>query len=43
MPLRPLRSNPRWNRESSHFKELTLGQTLPNLESRVIEQYNVAT
>jgi quinol monooxygenase YgiN len=30
------------HRESSHFKELMLGQTLPNLESRVIEQYNVA-
>jgi quinol monooxygenase YgiN len=31
------------HRESSHFKELMLGQILPNLESRVVEQYDVAT
>lgn len=30
------------HRESPHFKELMLGQILPNLESRVIEQYDVA-
>jgi quinol monooxygenase YgiN len=29
------------HRESSHFKELMLGQILPKLESRVIEQYDV--
>jgi quinol monooxygenase YgiN len=29
------------HRESSHFKELMPGQILPNLESRVIEQYDV--
>jgi hypothetical protein len=27
---------------SPHFKELMLGQILPNLESRVVEQYDVA-
>lgn len=30
------------HRDSPHFKELMLGQILPNLESRVIEQYDVA-
>jgi quinol monooxygenase YgiN len=30
------------HRESRHFKELMLGQILPNLESRVVEQYDVA-
>jgi quinol monooxygenase YgiN len=30
------------HRETSHFKELMLGQILPKLESRVIEQYDVA-
>ena len=30
------------HRESPHFKELMLGKILPNLESRVIEQYDVA-
>src|SRR6201987_3578604 len=30
------------HRESPHFKELMLGRILPNLESRVIEQYDVA-
>ena len=29
------------HRESRHFKELMLGQILPNLESRVVEQYDV--
>lgn len=29
--------------ETPHFKELMLGQILPKLESRVIEQYDVAT
>ncbi len=29
------------HRESSHFKELMLGQILPNLESRVVEQFDV--
>jgi quinol monooxygenase YgiN len=29
------------HRASSHFKELMLGQILPNLEGRVIEQYDV--
>ena len=27
--------------ESPHFKELMLGQILPNLESRVAEQFDV--
>jgi quinol monooxygenase YgiN len=31
------------HRESSHFKELMLGQILPRLESRVVEQYDVVT
>jgi len=31
------------HRESSHFKELMLGQILPHLESRVVEQYDVVT
>ena len=30
------------HRETPHFKELMLGQILPKLESRVIEQYDVA-
>jgi quinol monooxygenase YgiN len=30
------------HRETSHFKELMLGQILPKLESRVVEQYDVA-
>lgn len=30
------------HRETAHFKELMLGQILPKLESRVIEQYDVA-
>jgi quinol monooxygenase YgiN len=30
------------HRDSSHFKELMLGQILPKLESRVVEQYDVA-
>jgi quinol monooxygenase YgiN len=29
------------HRESEHFKELMLGQILPNLEQRTIEQYDV--
>jgi len=29
------------HRESPHFKELMLGQILPNLESRVVEQFDV--
>jgi quinol monooxygenase YgiN len=29
------------HRESDHFKELMLGQILPNLEQRTIEQYDV--
>ena len=29
------------HREAPHFKELMLGQILPKLESRVIEQYDV--
>lgn len=30
------------HRDSPHFKELMLGQILPKLESRVVEQYDVA-
>src|ERR1700759_1041192 len=30
------------HREPSHFKELMLRQILPKLESRVVEQYDVA-
>lgn len=30
------------HRESAHFKELMLGQILPKLERRVVEQYDVA-
>ena len=30
------------HRDSAHFKELMLGQILPKLESRVVEQYDVA-
>ena len=29
------------HRETPHFKELLVGQILPKLESRVIEQYDV--
>jgi quinol monooxygenase YgiN len=29
------------HRETRHFKELMLGQILPKLQSRVIEQYDV--
>jgi quinol monooxygenase YgiN len=30
------------HRDSPHFKELMLGQILPKLDSRVVEQYDVA-
>lgn len=30
------------HRESPHFTELMLGQILPQLDSRVVEQYDVA-
>jgi quinol monooxygenase YgiN len=30
------------HRDSSHFKDLMLGQILPKLENRVVEQYDVA-
>jgi quinol monooxygenase YgiN len=30
------------HRDSPHFKELMLGQILPKLENRVVEQYDVA-
>ncbi|HME74547.1 MAG TPA: putative quinol monooxygenase [Mycobacterium sp.] len=30
------------HRDSPHFKDLMLGQILPKLESRVVEQYDVA-
>jgi quinol monooxygenase YgiN len=30
------------HRDSPHFKELMLGQILPKLKSRVVEQYDVA-